>query len=244
MINALLPLKNLSAAKTRLASVFSPSDRRGLMRAMAEDVLGVISSHPGLDRVWLVSDDLGAEVLAERYLVHHVSERILGCCGLNTVLEAACERVVASPEDRILVLHADLPWLTRADIDVALAIHSETGGLLLAPDRGLKGTNLMVFQAENRPPFCFGENSNQRYQQWAQNENLACTNLQCKGTASDVDLPVDVAELLTSSDVGGATLAWLNQVGLRGRPKRAETSQRSCHAAPTSIARKRVHANE
>ena len=45
MLTALLPLKDLLLAKSRLAGLLHPSERCALTQAMAEDVLGVLASH-------------------------------------------------------------------------------------------------------------------------------------------------------------------------------------------------------
>ncbi|TXS95500.1 2-phospho-L-lactate guanylyltransferase [Parahaliea maris] len=217
MLHVLLPLKDLVAAKTRLAGILSPSERRGLMQAMAEDVLAVLSSHPAADRLWLVSDDPGAALLAEHFHARHLAERALGCSGLNRVLAAACDRIDAGPGDHIMVLHADLPWLAARDVDAALTRYAAAGGLLLAPDRNGAGTNLMVFPAASRPSFRFGTDSCERHRQWAREAGVRCTLLQRKGTARDIDHPADIAQLLVATDIGDATRAWLDQPGLRAR---------------------------
>lgn len=217
MLHVVLPLKDLVAAKTRLAGLLTPSERRGLMQAMAEDVLGVLSAHPAVDCLWLVSDDPGAALLAEHYRARHLAEQSLGCRGLNRVLAAACDRTGAASGDRIMVLHADLPWLTAGAVDAALAAQARSGGLLLAPDRNATGTNLMVFAAGERPSFRFGTDSCGRHRRWAREAGVPCTLFRDRGAASDIDLPVDIGELLTATDTGGATGAWLDQPGLRAR---------------------------
>ena len=65
----LLPLKRFSAAKQRLAGVLSPSERRGLVLAMASDVLDTLtalSRAARLDGIALVSAEPEAEELALR----------------------------------------------------------------------------------------------------------------------------------------------------------------------------------
>ena len=54
---ALLPLKDLVRAKTRLAGLLAPSERRALAQAMVEDVLGALTACSQLEGVLLVTDD-------------------------------------------------------------------------------------------------------------------------------------------------------------------------------------------
>jgi 2-phospho-L-lactate guanylyltransferase len=117
MVHALLPLKDLVSAKSRLSGVLNPSERRALAQAMVEDVLGILTSHPQISRVTLVSDDPGADLLALKYGIDFLDERTLNCRGLNPVLEKSCDRLGATADDLILILHGDIPawWLAAID---------------------------------------------------------------------------------------------------------------------------------
>lgn len=238
-VRALLPLKDLVAAKTRLAGVLAPSERRALMQAMAEDVLAVLVAHPAVTAVTLVSDDPGAALLANSFGVAHCPEQALGCSGLNAVLAAACNRDRAAsererassggerassdrkrvPSDRQLVLHADIPCLTAADIDAALAAQHAGGGLLVGPDRWGRGTNLLLFDAGRPPRFAFGVDSCARHLAWAREAGVPARVLQRSGIARDVDQPADLQELLAGRGPapGRATRAVLERPALAAR---------------------------
>ena len=92
---ALLPVKDLVKAKTRLAGVLAPHERRALAQAMVEDVLVALTGCGRLQGVLMVSDDPGAELLAYRYGVELMPEWRLGCRGLNAVIAAACRSVIS-----------------------------------------------------------------------------------------------------------------------------------------------------
>ena len=66
MAQALVPLKDLVQAKSRLAGLLRPSERRALAQAMAEDVLNVLANHVNVAGITLVSDDPGAGLPAVR----------------------------------------------------------------------------------------------------------------------------------------------------------------------------------
>jgi len=111
MAQALVPLKDLVDAKTRLSGLLRPAHRRALAQAMVEDVLTTLVAHPLIDQVTLVSDDPGADLLACKYQIDYLDERSLGVRGLNPVLTAACESLLAASEDTLVVLHGDTPAL-------------------------------------------------------------------------------------------------------------------------------------
>ena len=84
-MRAILPLKDLVAAKSRLGGMLTPAERRSLMQAMVEDVLGVLAGHDQVESITVVSDDPGAAHLCVAYAADNLDERSLGCTGLNPV---------------------------------------------------------------------------------------------------------------------------------------------------------------
>lgn len=227
MATALLPLKDLVEAKSRLAGLLRPSERRALAQAMAEDVLAVLRAHPRLQRVVLVSDDPGARLLAHEYDAQCWSERGLGCRGLNPVLQAAAGRLAqAAGDDVMLVLHADLPLLGGADIDAALDACTARQVLVVAPDRHGRGTNLLAFHNSVVPAFCFGADSCAAHQRRAREQGLAVQLLRRPGLALDLDEPADLAALLAQAPDchGGRSRALLQGAELGARLRTALAS--------------------
>tara|TARA_R110001599_G_scaffold353870_1_gene601303 strand:- start:88800 stop:89522 length:723 start_codon:yes stop_codon:yes gene_type:complete len=196
MAQALVPLKDLVRAKTRLSGVLSPSERRALAQAMAEDVLALLAAHPGVDGINLVSDDPSAHLLAGQYGARHWPESELGCSGLNNVIGSASRQLFTLCDEPLLVLHADLPLLGAADISAVLAAREDTGGLVVGPDRHGKGTNLLCFDAVSLPAFCFGADSCKRHLAAAAARGIPARRLIRPGIGLDVDEPQDLAALL------------------------------------------------
>jgi 2-phospho-L-lactate/phosphoenolpyruvate guanylyltransferase len=192
MATALLPLKDLVQAKTRLSGLLRPSERRALAQAMAEDVLGVLADHRGVAQITLVSDDPGAALLANKYGADCWTESSLACRGLNPIIQRASERLLASREEPLLVLHCDLPLLTVDDISMALAAQRESGGLVIGCDRQGQGTNLLAFDASTMPVFSFGADSCARHMAGARSAGIPAQVLESPGIAVDVDEPADL----------------------------------------------------
>ena len=94
MAQALVPLKDLVLAKSRLAGVLTRVERRLLAQAMAEDVLAVLSCHKNITRITLVYDDPGASMLVQKYGADCWTESSLGCRGLNPIIQCASERLL------------------------------------------------------------------------------------------------------------------------------------------------------
>ena len=219
MAHALVPLKDLVAATTRLAGLLRPAERRALAQAMAEDVLGALQRHASITAVTLVSDDPGAAMLARQYAAHYWSEAELGCSGLNPVIDAACRRLVGNGEELLLVLHADLPFLSAGDITAVLGKLGNTAGLVIGCDRTGEGTNLLAFSRDAIPGFRFGRNSFAAHLAWARSAGVPCRVVDRPGIGLDIDEPGDLRELLGDTLPGAAahTRRFLAGPGLAAR---------------------------
>lgn len=193
---ALLPMKDLVQAKSRLGGVLASHERRALAQAMAEDVLTALTGGRRLAGVLLVSDDPGAEMLANKYGIDMLPEAALGASGLNPVIAAACDLLAERGADVIAVVHGDLPLLTAAELDQLLADRARPGvDVVIAPDRRRDGTNVLVTAAATRPAFRYGPGSCLAHRREAQARGLACNIIDLPGAALDVDQPADLIDL-------------------------------------------------
>jgi len=204
MTQALVPLKDLVQAKSRLAGLLRPSERRALAQAMVEDVLWVLSHHPDIDRVTLVSDDPGAGLLANKYAVDYLAENALDCSGLNAVVQLVSTRLLVNSDDTLLVLHGDLPLLTGADISAVLQCQRRLGGLVIGCDLQGAGTNLLAFTAQSAPQFCFGVDSCASHLASARSAGVPVQVLHRPGIGLDVDEPRDLHAVMAALDCHSA----------------------------------------
>jgi 2-phospho-L-lactate/phosphoenolpyruvate guanylyltransferase len=124
-VTAVVPLRDGVSGKSRLASVLDDDGRRALITVLAQHVVGTLLATPQVERVVVVTADVGFARSALGELSDVGDLRFLAQPpdrpGLNAALEAARESVEATPEPGVaprslLVTHADLPALTPADI--------------------------------------------------------------------------------------------------------------------------------
>src|SRR5439155_24642518 len=131
--HALVPLKRLDAAKSRLAEALSQEERGELMRSLLEHVVETVRE-AGVERVTVVTSEplAGFEVWND--------------CGLpwNDALAAAMREVVSSP--LAAIVSADLPALQAEEVEELVAATPRRG---IAIARALDGgTNAVAM----RPP--------------------------------------------------------------------------------------------
>ena len=219
MAQALVPLKDLVDAKTRLSGVLRPAERRALAQAMVEDVLTVLTGHRQINRVTLVSDDPGAGLLACKYGIDTVDEKSLGCRGLNPVINQSCDRLIGDEDQPMLVLHGDIPLLSAADIDAVLRTQAESRGLVIGCDLQAQGSNLLAFDKGSRPQFSFGPGSCGLHSDRSREAGIPVTVINRLGIGLDIDDAADLALLMTELRTGrtGHTASLLLQTQLGRR---------------------------
>lgn len=208
----LIPVKPLATAKTRLAEVLAPAERRALVLAMLDDVLDALAGVSGLAGVALVGGD------AE--LARHLAGRDLRLLaepepGLNAALRAASAELAAAGAGRLLILPADIPALDRAALEALLAIDGEPVAALVAASAD-GGTNALLLAPPTLLEPAFGPGSCARYRQVAEAIGVAPRVLDLPQVALDIDRPAD---LLALESLAGAprTRALLRRLDIRAR---------------------------
>ncbi|MDH3260179.1 MAG: 2-phospho-L-lactate guanylyltransferase [Acidimicrobiia bacterium] len=178
-----IPVKPFGVAKQRLAPVLNPKQRRRLGKAVAAHVITT-----ALDTgcaVGVVTDNEGVAEWARRLGASTIAEPLEG--GLNGAATGAVEAARRMGLGW-MILHADLPTLTPADLSEALAATPE-GGVLLAPSHN-GGTSLITAELESFP-FTYGQASFRRH--FAAVAPLTHRVLVRPGLAIDLDGPEDLA---------------------------------------------------
>ncbi|MGJ8686060.1 MAG: 2-phospho-L-lactate guanylyltransferase [Spongiibacteraceae bacterium] len=233
MMWVVVPLKDFMKAKQRLSGCLTPSERRGLFQAMVEDVLGVLSSHPAVENLVLLSDDPAAYLLAEHFAAQCWSEREFSEAGLNPLLSAAMLRIGAlDPEAELMIVHGDLPLLSAAELDSLLHIHrSNKQQLTIANDRHGLGTNVLICRPSDGLPLAYGENSCSLHLQHAERLQLNAAATTLGGISIDVDCRDDLLLLLdyvatatVDKCIAENTLKFLNDSGIAQRIQRGDDS--------------------
>jgi 2-phospho-L-lactate guanylyltransferase len=186
---AIVPVKRLAAAKSRLAGHLDADERAALVVGMLRSVLGALAAVGAVTDRLVVSPDPVA--LAVARAADATPLRQAGD-GLNGALEAA--RAAAPAGATLLIVPADLPLLRPEEIVDLLAL-TERAPVVIAPDREGRGTNVLALAPAARLPFRFGPDSFRRHRAEAAAAGLATLVYRAPGTALDLDTPADLAEL-------------------------------------------------
>lgn len=186
---ALIPVKTLATAKSRLAPHISQHRRETLVLDMLHHVIHVLLESRLLTQVAVVSPD--QRILAEvrSWGAQAVMEERHGH---NEALQAAALHSLDATA--MLTISADLPLLCTGDIQ-ALIDRSKQYQLVLASSLDGAGTNAMLMRPPLALPYLFGSQSLHRYLDAARQKHLSSTVLHRLGLAFDVDTIGDLREL-------------------------------------------------
>ncbi len=198
-VGLIIAVKRLTAAKTRLAPVFSARTRENVVLAMLVDTLTAATRAGSLRSITVITPDeaaaaaaseLGAGVLADPTPEGHGDP-------LNNAI-AAAERAIAQSASNIVVLQGDLPALQPQELSEAIAAARHHRRSFVA-DRLGTGTSALFAFGTTLEPY-FGPDSSARHRRSGAIELTgAWPGLRC-----DVDTPADLA-VARRLGVGAAT---------------------------------------
>ena len=199
----LIPIKDPTNAKTRLAGLLTSDERRRLAWAMFEDVSRAVTDAVKPDQVVLVTSfaraidhahNLGWDVLVEET---QSSE--------SASIDWASRTLAEQGVDAVMRLPADLPMLQAADIDELLSLNISVPAAVLVPSHEGTGTNAIIRTPPVLFPSRFGPNSLALHKQEAARVGVQCRIVNNARIALDIDEPADLQLLI---ERGRNTLAY------------------------------------
>jgi 2-phospho-L-lactate guanylyltransferase len=209
-----VPVKDLDGAKQRLASVLSRAERRGLYRAMLQDVLACLAAVDGLAGIALVTRDAEAAALARRIGARIIDEPANR--GHSAAVTTAARVLAAEATTGLLQVPGDVPLATPEEIETVLAAHGAAPAVTLVPSRDARGSNCVVASPPDAIPFLFGDDSFTPHQAAARDRGIEPKILRLSGLGLDIDTPDDLLALLERAGPCRAQ-TYLEESGIRER---------------------------
>jgi 2-phospho-L-lactate guanylyltransferase len=188
---AIVPVKRLAAAKSRLAPVLPLRRRRALVGFLLAHTLKALKHTRGIAGILVVGKDRAVRRIARESGAEFIAEGERG--GLNRALQRAAAEAVRRGAESTLILPADLPGLTKSDLRAALKKAVRPPFLVIAPDRADRGTNLLWVAPPGLIRFAFGRRSFERHVSSARRAGAKVTLLRRPSLARDLDCPEDLA---------------------------------------------------
>lgn len=187
----LLPVKPFSQGKSRLSSNLHEHERLVLNRALMRHVFETARTSHLFENIVVISRDVEVLDLARTHNAHALAEQGYG---LNRALDQGRSYALARHAPALLVLPADLPNLTIADLQLILQNGRFPGSIVIAPSSD-GGTNALFMRPPHLLSFQFGRNSFQAHCNAARQQRLTIHTAVSPGLQTDIDLPEDLPSL-------------------------------------------------
>ena len=185
------PVKPFAEGKSRLATVLSWQQRRALNQALFHNLLAQAKAAQLFTGVIAVGRDPQILAGVTWDLVQFEQEEKQS---LNDALEQGRRRALLYQADAILILPADLPLLTSADIIQLYQVGKTQPGMVITPSHD-GGTNALLLHPPQTMPFAFGQNSFARHCALAKETGLPYQIFESASLSFDLDWPKDLAYL-------------------------------------------------
>ena len=191
----LIPVKDLSKAKQRLATIAEQSWRTEFAQAMLADVLEQVASF-GADDVSLVTSDSCALELAQRFGFDVFRDDFSH--SETDAIDMATRECESRGIDTTLVIPGDIPLLSAAEIQ-SIYENAPVTGSVLVPSHDKRGTNAALRRPASLFPLRFGNDSFMPHLSAAIATEKSCIILSLPGIALDIDTPDALLRLAHSS---------------------------------------------
>lgn len=188
----LVPVKNLTGAKQRLAAVLDQPTRTELAQVMLLDVLDALATWPHCPEVGIVTSDPFALQLADQFHFTVIADNPNR--GESDAIARATLFCESQGVDSTLVLPGDIPLIQSWELERIMAA-APAEGAVLVPAADDRGTNAIWRRPASLFPARFGNDSFKPHHAAAQATGKACIVIPLPGIALDVDRPADLRTL-------------------------------------------------
>jgi 2-phospho-L-lactate guanylyltransferase len=190
---AVLPMKPLAIAKSRLAAALTTDERQAVSFAMFHDVLDCLTRAHSIEGVVVVTADRRLLDLANGMRAIAVDEEKPR--GLNAAAALGTARAIAAGATSVLIVLSDLPFLVPEEVDSVYADLPPAPHVRLVRSHEGIGTNVLLRTPPSVISTRFGGRSFQDHISAAADAGVSHSSIEVPGLAFDVDTPEDLREL-------------------------------------------------
>lgn len=187
---AIVPVKPLLRAKSRLSSVLSAEQRAELSQQLLLHTLRVLEQVPEIQHTLVVSRDTRALALAREHNARTVTEH--GSPDLNVALARATALAKSQGASGVLILPADLPLIAPEHLQELIELADDPPVVVVAPDRHESGTNALLVAPPGLIEYDFGPDSYAHHHTRAESAGARVETCSSLALGLDLDAPEDL----------------------------------------------------
>jgi len=189
----LVPVKSLTNAKQRLASLLDQPTRTRLAQAMLFDVLETLHTLTNRPDISVVTSDPFALHLAQQFEFQVIPDNANR--SETDAIEMATRFCESQGVDSTLVIPGDIPLIQACELEKILEAAPGQGSVLVPAADG-RGTNAVWRRPAGLFPLRFGNDSFKPHLTAARATQTPCVVLSLPGIGLDVDNPSDLRQLV------------------------------------------------
>jgi 2-phospho-L-lactate guanylyltransferase len=190
---AIVPIKPIETAKSRLSAVLTPHQRSDLALKLLQNTLNILDGWNLLAGTLVVSADPAVWEMASHYRVEIFKEPDVP--GLNESLRRATVEIGRVGAEGVLVIPGDLPFLDHPGLQKLIDLAGQPPLVAIAPDKNHQGTNAMLVSPSGAIPYCYGPDSFRKHQEAARRAHIPVYPVDLASLAIDIDLPEDLLSI-------------------------------------------------
>lgn len=190
---AIVPVKPLRRNKTHLSEILTEDERSELNHRLLVQTINILKSTPQIENILVISKDDRALTVARDHGARTVLEP--GDSRLNLSLARATVIAKTYSMQGVLILPADLPFLTKEDITVLLQKAHDPPVIVIVPDRYQQETNALLVCPAGLIDYEFGPGSFSRHCERAREINARLEICDLPSLALNINLPEDLEEI-------------------------------------------------
>jgi 2-phospho-L-lactate/phosphoenolpyruvate guanylyltransferase len=187
---AIIPVKPLNRAKTRLSDVLSPEERRQLAESMFRHVLSVVRTVPQVLGTLVISRDQHALAIARDYGARTVQESSQS--ELNAALMRATQVVARWKGGAVMIIPADLPLIAAEDVAGMIDMGQKDQTMVIATDHHDDGTNALFIRPPGVIDYAYGVGSFHRHIELGRAAGADVKIYRSERLLLDIDVPADL----------------------------------------------------
>lgn len=187
---AVLPVKPFSKGKSRLHGCMSAEEIYALNLSLFRETYQKLDASREIERILVVSQD--EEVLEYTRQMGGVALQENKQSSLNEAVTQALETIQTNQPGMVLIVPADLPWMTVEDLDALFQLRRDGEFIVIVPDHCQRGTNAILLSHPDLLVPQFGRHSFQKHTQQAINRSVALVVFLNKNIQRDLDTPQDL----------------------------------------------------
>lgn len=192
-ISAVIPMKNLHFAKSRLSTILTLQQRKNLAFFLLNTTIKTLKESRLITEIIIVSSDKTIEKFSFENGLKFIKD---SDSGVNNAVILADHYCINNDIDANIVIPHDLPFISAKEIDQICNMSKKYPKcIIISPSKRFDGTNILFRKPPNVIKTFYDDNSYMNHLKEAQRLNIPIESLELDNLMFDIDTKEDLLEL-------------------------------------------------